>query len=81
MELNIEKRNPPAPRTGSPGQVARFVDQLKSSPGTFVVYSTNANHRTAHSKAQQYKRRYPGTEWVVRREESGFTLFGRWILI
>lgn len=78
-EQIIEQRTPPIPRNGTPRQVASFVEKLKSSPGVFMVYSTNANHRTAYSKQQQYKKRYPGTEWIVRREEGGHTLFGRWL--
>jgi hypothetical protein len=78
-EVTEEWRNPPTPKTGTPGQVAAFVDKLKERPGMFLKYSTNANHRTAYSKAQQYKKRYPGTEWTVRREDGGHTLFGRWM--
>lgn len=78
-EQSTELRNPPTPRNGAPGQVASFVEKLKSHPGQFMVYSTNTNHRTAYSKQQQYKKRYPGTEWIVRREEAGHTLFGRWL--
>lgn len=75
----IEFRDPPATRTGSPYQVAGFVDQLKNKPGKWAVYCTNNKARNAHSKAQHYKLKYPGTEWIVRREENGYTVFGRWV--
>lgn len=75
----VQRREPPKPINGSPGQVARFVEKLKQTPNEFVVYSVNSNSRTAHSKAQQYKKRYPGSEWLVRSESNGYTLFGRWL--
>lgn len=78
-EIQIEKRVPPTPKTGIPGQVANFVDALKRDPGVFMVYCTNSNYRTAYSKAQQYKKRYPGSEWIVRSEDAGYTVFGRWL--
>lgn len=71
-------RTPPVPKNGSPGQVAKFVEGLKKRPGEWKVYSTGNIARTAHSKAQQYKKRYPGTEWLVRSENGGYTVFGRW---
>ena len=77
-ESEIEWREPPAPHNGSPGQVKKFVDQLIANPGKWAVYSTGNIARTAHSKAQQYPKRYPGTEWLVRVEEIGYTVFGRW---
>ena len=78
-DSEIDWREPPAPRNGSPGQVRKFVDQLKANPGKWAVYATGNTARTAHSKAQQYTKRYPGTEWLVRAEENGYTVFGRWI--
>lgn len=78
-ESGIEWREPPRARNGSPGQVERFVRALEGNPGQWAVYSTGNSARTGHSKAQQYKRRYPGTEWLVRSEEVGYTVFGRWI--
>lgn len=77
---SIEFRNPPTPKNGSPGQVRAFVDVLKNNPGKWAVYATGNSARTGHSKAQQYKTRYPGTEWLVRSEESGYTVFGRWFI-
>ena len=78
-EKTTEWREPPAPKNGSPGQVARFVEELKANPGEFKVYCTGNSAKTGHSKAQQYKKRYPGTEWIVRREEVGYTVCGRWV--
>jgi hypothetical protein len=72
-------RPPPTPKSGTPFQVARFVEQLRENSGEWLVYCTGNIARTAHSKAQQYKVRYPGTEWVARREEGGYTVFGRWV--
>lgn len=79
METNVEWRNPPATKNGSPGQVAKFVDSLKSKPGEYAVYCRGNSAKTGHSKAQQYKKRYPGTEWLVRKEDDGYTVFGRWV--
>jgi hypothetical protein len=76
---NTEWRNPPKPKNGSPGQVKEFVDKLKANPNVWAVYSTGNIAKTGHSKAQQYKKRYPGTEWLVRAEDAGYTVFGRWI--
>lgn len=75
----IEFRNPPTPKNGSPGQVRKFVEQLMASPNTWAVYSAGNTARTGHSKAQQYKKRYPGTEWLVRSEDGTYTVFGRWV--
>lgn len=77
-EMNIELRNPPAPINGSPGQVAKFIEELKKHPSTYIVWCKNSNVRTAYSKTQQYKKRYPGTEWLVRSEDGAYTIFGRW---
>lgn len=74
-----EFRQPPAPMNGSPFQVAAFVEKIQLKPGEWAVYCTGNIARTGHSKAQQYKIRYPGTEWLVRREEDGYTVFGRWV--
>ena len=79
METNVEWRTPPVTKNGSPGQVKNFVDSLKSNPGEFAVYCRGNSAKTGHSKAQQYKKRYPGTEWLVRKEEDGYTVFGRWV--
>jgi hypothetical protein len=79
MARKTNFRQPPEPKNGSPFQVARFVDKLKDKPGEWGVYSTGNIARTGHSKAQQYKKRYPGTEWVVRLEDDGYTVFGRWV--
>lgn len=76
---NTEWRNPPKPKNGSPGQVKEFVDKLKANPNVWAVYSTGNIAKTGHSKAQQYKKRYPGTEWLVRAEDGGYTVFGRWV--
>lgn len=78
-ETRIEFRNPPSPKNGSPGQVAKFVETLKRNSGEWAVYSQGNSARTGHSKAQQYKKRYPGTEWIVRSEGDGYTVFGRWV--
>jgi hypothetical protein len=77
----MEWRNPPVVKNGSPGQVRRFVETLKSNAGVWAVYSTGNTARTGHSKAQQYKTRSPGTEWLVRIEGElgGYTVFGRWV--
>jgi hypothetical protein len=54
--------------------------EFRQPPGPkWAVYCTGNIARTGHSKAQQYKKRYPGTEWIVRREEGGYTVFGRWV--
>ena len=79
MEINVEQRNPPVTKNGSPGQVKTFVDSLKANPEQFAVYCRGNSAKTGHSKAQQYKKRYPGTEWLVRKEEDGYTVFGRWV--
>jgi hypothetical protein len=76
----VEWRNPPKVKNGSPGQVRTFVETLKANPGVWAVYSPGNSAKTGHSKAQQYKKRYPGTEWLVRKEsEEGYTVFGRWV--
>ena len=73
-------RQPPGPKNGSPFQVRDWVDQfLKPNPGEWAVYCVGNTARTGHSKAQQYKKRYEGTEWIVRREKEGYTVFGRWV--
>jgi hypothetical protein len=79
MEINVEWRNPPVTKNGSPGQVKTFVDSLKANPEQFAVYCRGNSAKTGHSKAQQYKKRYPGTEWLVRKEDDGYTVFGRWV--
>jgi hypothetical protein len=79
MAKKTEFRQPPGPMNGSPFQVANFVEKLKNKPQEWAVYCTVNLARNAHSKAQQYKKRYEGTEWVVRREEDGYTVFGRWV--
>lgn len=61
-------------------QVYNFVAELKKNPGRWAVYCTNDKMRTAYSKAHQYKQRYPGTEWVVRRDEAGrYVVYGRYV--
>lgn len=75
----MEWRTPPVTKNGSPGQVRKFVEQLKQNPGEWAVYCEDNAAKTGHSKAQQYKKRYPGTEWLVRKEANGYTVFGRWI--
>lgn len=72
-------RQPPGPKNGSPFQVRDWVDKLKTNPGEWAVYCVGNTARTGHSKAQQYKKRYAGTEWIVRREKEGYTVFGRWV--
>ena len=79
MAKKTEFRQPPGPKNGSPFQVANFGENLKERPNEWAVYCTGNIARTGHSKAQQYKKRYPGTEWIVRREEGGYTVFGRWV--
>ena len=76
---SMEWRNPPVTKNGSPGQVRVFVETLKANPGVFAVYCEKNSSKTGHSKAQQYKKRYPGTEWLVRKEDEGYTVFGRWL--
>ena len=76
---NTEWRNPPTPKNGSPGQVRKFVETLQQNPNQWAVYSTGNIAKTGHSKAQQYKKRYPGPEWLVRSEGEGYTVFGRWV--
>jgi hypothetical protein len=79
MTKKIEFRQPPGPMNGVPFQVAEFVEGLKKRPKEWAVYCTGNIARTGHSKAQQYKKKYPGTEWVCRREKDGYTVFGRWV--
>lgn len=79
MAKKIEFRQLPAPKGGIPFQVAKFVEKLKENPGEWAVYCTGNIARTGHSKAQQYKKKYPGTEWRARREKDGYTVFGRWV--
>ena len=79
MAKKTEFRQPPGPKNGRPFQVANFVEELKKKPNDWAVYCTGNTVRTGHSKAQQYKKKYPGTEWVCRREKDGYTVFGRWV--
>jgi hypothetical protein len=79
METTMEWRNPPITKNGSPGQVKKFVEDLQRNPNEWAVYCTGNSAKTGHSKAQQYKKRYPGTEWLVRKEDNGYTVFGRWV--
>ena len=59
-------------------QVYNFVAELKKNPGRWAMYCVNDKMRTAYSKAHQYKQRYPGTEWVVRRDDAGrYAVYGR----
>lgn len=74
----FEFRQPPTPAKGRNNRVAKFVEVLRSHPGQWAVYCVNDSATTAYSKAQKYKVRYPGTQWSVRKEADGYTVFGCW---
>lgn len=64
-------------RNGSP--LARFVDSLKSRPGSWRVYKRDATSSGSYAKT------YPGTEWTSRKnvaeDDPNFgliTIWGRW---
>lgn len=84
MSINpdqIEFREPPM-RSQASGtlaqQAAEFVRAIAYRPGEWAVFRTGMVAGNAYATASQYRKRFPHTEWVARRDTDGlFTLFAR----
>jgi len=78
----IEFRNPPSTTSRIPGtlahQAAEFVRVISSRPGEWAVFRTGMVAGNAYATASQYRKRFPETEWIARRDlDDQFSLFVR----
>lgn len=67
----------PAGKRTRKGETQEFVDALKTRPNTWAIFRVV---KTEWSGQYTYRKRYPGTQWAVRRNEAGHSVvYGRWI--
>lgn len=79
----IEFREPPPPlRVKAAGswkaRAAEFTRAIAYRRGEWAVFRTGLNQGLAHAYASDYRKKFPHTEWVARREADGtYSLFAR----
>lgn len=71
------------PKQKTKYKVRGWVEELTETPNKWAVYSKQPPTRqgmiNAYSSMDGYKKRYPQIEWAVSREETHFSVCGRFV--